>query len=85
MEFNTVLNRLASFEFHVNVLLCINSLCAVVNSIFRHEAESRRRNMRLRTFAVICINEECGILEWVNNTNCKFCYRICCAFCVLRV
>lgn len=26
--------------------------------------------MRLRTYAVVCINEECGVLEWVNHTDC---------------
>lgn len=27
--------------------------------------------MRLRTYAVLCMNEECGLLEWVNNTSCE--------------
>ena len=24
----------------------------------------------MRTYSVVCLNEECGILEWVNNTTC---------------
>ena len=39
-----------------------------VNRLFQADAEGRRRNLRLRTYAVVCLNEECGILEWVDNT-----------------
>jgi serine/threonine-protein kinase ATR len=42
----------------------------VVNQLMLAEPDGRRRNLRLRTFAVVCLNEECGILEWVNNTAC---------------
>jgi serine/threonine-protein kinase ATR len=41
-----------------------------VNRVLQESADGRRRNLRLRTFAVVCLNEECGILEWVNNTSC---------------
>ena len=41
-----------------------------VNRLFKDDAEARRRNLKLRTYAVVCLNEECGILEWVNNTSC---------------
>lgn len=34
----------------------------------RKDAESRRRELHIRTYAVIPLNEECGIIEWVNNT-----------------
>ncbi|MEQ2215451.1 hypothetical protein XENOCAPTIV_001218, partial [Xenoophorus captivus] len=27
-----------------------------------------RRELHIRTYAVIPLNEECGIIEWVNNT-----------------
>lgn len=40
----------------------------VVNRLLQEEPESRKRNLRLRTFCVICLNEECGIMEWVPNT-----------------
>ena len=42
----------------------------MVNLILQEDPEARRRNLRLRTYAVVCLNEECGLLEWVNNTNC---------------
>jgi serine/threonine-protein kinase ATR len=42
----------------------------VVNRLLQECPDGRKRNLRLRTFAVVCLNEECGILEWVNNTDC---------------
>lgn len=42
----------------------------IINRLFTNNNHSRSRNLRLRTFAVICLNEECGILEWVENTSC---------------
>jgi len=41
----------------------------VINRLLQEDPDGRRRRMRLRTFSVICLNEECGILEWVNDTN----------------
>lgn len=41
-----------------------------VNRLLQEDPEGRKRNLRLRTYAVVCLNEECGILEWVNNTDC---------------
>ncbi len=32
-------------------------------------SEGRRRKLRLRVYAVVCLNEECGLLEWVPNTS----------------
>ncbi|XP_044288721.1 serine/threonine-protein kinase ATR isoform X2 [Varanus komodoensis] len=46
-------------------LMEFNSL---INKCLRKDAESRRRELRIRTYAVIPLNEECGIIEWVNNT-----------------
>jgi len=43
---------------------------ATVNRLLTEDAEGRKRNLHVRTFAVICLNEECGLLEWVNNTDC---------------
>ena len=40
-----------------------------VNRLLSENADGRRRHLRLRTYAVVCLNEECGILEWV-NTSC---------------
>lgn len=41
-----------------------------VNRLLTEDPEGRKRHLRLRTYAVVCLNEECGILEWVNNTDC---------------
>jgi serine/threonine-protein kinase ATR len=42
----------------------------VINRLFGSNSHSRKRRLRLRTYAVVCLNEECGILEWVINTEC---------------
>nr|XP_008104413.1 PREDICTED: serine/threonine-protein kinase ATR isoform X1 [Anolis carolinensis] len=47
-------------------LMEFNSL---INKCLRKDAESRRRELHIRTYAVIPLNEECGIIEWVNNTS----------------
>lgn len=39
----------------------------VCNSLFAREAPSRRRNLYLRTYAVLPLTEDCGILQWINN------------------
>lgn len=44
------------------------SAYAFVSQCLRKDAESRRRDLHIRTYAVIPLNEECGIIEWVNNT-----------------
>ncbi|XP_052043584.1 serine/threonine-protein kinase ATR isoform X2 [Apodemus sylvaticus] len=46
-------------------LMEFNSL---INKSLRKDAESRRRELHIRTYAVIPLNDECGIIEWVNNT-----------------
>ncbi|XP_037833578.1 serine/threonine-protein kinase ATR [Kryptolebias marmoratus] len=40
----------------------------LINKCLRKDAESRRRELHIRTYAVIPLNEECGIIEWVSNT-----------------
>uniref|UniRef100_M4A4B4 Serine/threonine-protein kinase ATR n=1 Tax=Xiphophorus maculatus TaxID=8083 RepID=M4A4B4_XIPMA len=40
----------------------------LINKCLRKDAESRRRELHIRTYAVIPLNEECGIIEWVNDT-----------------
>lgn len=42
---------------------------SMINKLLKRSAESRRRNLRIRTYAVLPLNEECGILEWVDNTH----------------
>ncbi|XP_048255679.1 serine/threonine-protein kinase ATR-like isoform X1 [Haliotis rufescens] len=41
----------------------------IVNKFLRKDPESRRRNLHIRTYTVVPLNEECGLLEWVNNTS----------------
>ncbi|XP_072524827.1 serine/threonine-protein kinase ATR [Salminus brasiliensis] len=40
----------------------------LINKCLRKDAETRRRDLHIRTYAVIPLNEECGIIEWVSNT-----------------
>lgn len=42
----------------------------IVNRLLQRDAEGRRRKLRLRTYAVVCLNEECGLMEWVPDTAC---------------
>lgn len=48
----------------------------MINRLLQNDPAGRARKLRLRTYAVICLNEECGVLEWVQvtiNTNaCSF-------------
>nr|XP_033814332.1 serine/threonine-protein kinase ATR isoform X1 [Geotrypetes seraphini] len=46
-------------------LMEFNSL---INKCLRKDAESRRRELHIRTYSVIPLNDECGIIEWINNT-----------------
>ena len=54
----------------------VQDLNNVINRIFAGRKgssgpNSHRRNLRLqlRTFSVVCLTEDCGILEWVPNTE----------------
>lgn len=40
-----------------------------VNRLLMEDAEGISRSLRLRTYAVLCLDEECGLLEWVNHTH----------------
>ncbi|KAL5004570.1 hypothetical protein ScPMuIL_018026 [Solemya velum] len=42
---------------------------AIVNKFLRKDPESRKRQLHIRTYTVIPLNEECGLIEWVNNTS----------------
>ena len=50
-------------------------LASVINHLFSLESASRRRQLKLRTFSVVPLTEDCGIIEWVPNTNG---FRHCC-------
>ena len=41
----------------------------MINRLLQNDPAGRARKLRLRTYAVICLNEECGVLEWVQVTT----------------
>ncbi|XP_052214022.1 serine/threonine-protein kinase ATR-like isoform X2 [Dreissena polymorpha] len=41
----------------------------IVNKFLRKDPESRKRYLYIRTYTVVPLNEECGLLEWVPNTR----------------
>lgn len=43
---------------------------SVFNRLLKEDSKGHKNNLRLRTYAVVCLNEECGIIEWVPNTTC---------------
>ncbi|KAL2937004.1 Serine/threonine-protein kinase ATR [Bienertia sinuspersici] len=42
---------------------------AMINRLLSKSAESRRRKLYIRTFAVIPLTEDCGMVEWVPHTR----------------
>ena len=41
----------------------------ITNKLLNRDPESRKRSLRIRTYAVIPLNEDCGIVEWVQNMS----------------
>ncbi|KJE97226.1 hypothetical protein CAOG_09113 [Capsaspora owczarzaki ATCC 30864] len=41
----------------------------MVNKLLKRDPDTRQRQLRIRTYAVVPLNEECGLLEWVQNTE----------------
>lgn len=41
---------------------------AIINKLLKANFESRRRQLRVRTYGVVTLNEECGFIQWVPNT-----------------
>jgi serine/threonine-protein kinase ATR len=41
---------------------------SMINKLLQSNSDSRRRRLYIRTYAVIILNEECGLIEWVPNT-----------------
>jgi serine/threonine-protein kinase ATR len=42
---------------------------AMINKLLNKDPESRKRQLRIRTYTVLPLNEECGILEWISDTH----------------
>ncbi|GMK55487.1 hypothetical protein CspeluHIS016_0205430 [Cutaneotrichosporon spelunceum] len=47
-------------------LMDMNSM---LNKFLKSTSESRRRHLYIRTYAVMPLNEECGLIEWVAHTH----------------
>jgi serine/threonine-protein kinase ATR len=41
----------------------------MINKLLQKDEEGRKRKLRLRTYAVVCLNEESGLMEWVRDTR----------------
>ncbi|XP_077973819.1 serine/threonine-protein kinase ATR-like isoform X2 [Styela clava] len=41
----------------------------IVNKCLKLDSETRKRQLKIRTYAVIPLNEECGLIEWVPHTR----------------
>ncbi|EPQ58953.1 hypothetical protein GLOTRDRAFT_70000 [Gloeophyllum trabeum ATCC 11539] len=41
---------------------------AIINKLLKANPESRRRQLHIRTYGVVTLNEECGFIQWVPNT-----------------
>ncbi|EWC44205.1 hypothetical protein DRE_06950 [Drechslerella stenobrocha 248] len=39
----------------------------IINRLLKKDDESSKRQLQIRTYAVTPLNEECGLIEWVNN------------------
>ncbi|KAG6611517.1 Phosphatidylinositol kinase (PIK-L4) [Phytophthora cinnamomi] len=42
---------------------------SMINKLLQKDQEGRKRKLRLRTYAVVVLNEESGLMEWVRNTK----------------
>ncbi|KAJ3516810.1 hypothetical protein NLJ89_g892 [Agrocybe chaxingu] len=43
-------------------------LNAIINKLLKRDSQSRRRQLHIRTYGVVTLNEECGFIQWVPNT-----------------
>nr|CCA21743.1 phosphatidylinositol kinase (PIKL4) putative [Albugo laibachii Nc14] len=41
----------------------------MINKFLQKDADAKKRKLRLRTYAVVCLNEESGLMEWVQETR----------------
>ncbi|KAJ3818475.1 hypothetical protein EV361DRAFT_810329 [Lentinula raphanica] len=42
---------------------------AIINKLLKANSESRRRQLHIRTYGVVTLNEECGFIQWVPHTR----------------
>ncbi|KXN89480.1 Protein kinase rad3 [Leucoagaricus sp. SymC.cos] len=43
-------------------------LNSIINKLLKANSESRKRQLHIRTYGVVTLNEECGFIQWVPNT-----------------
>lgn len=43
--------------------------CSFVNKNLSRDRRCRQRDLMITVFAVICLNEKCGMIEWVENSS----------------
>ncbi|OBZ70466.1 Serine/threonine-protein kinase atr [Grifola frondosa] len=41
---------------------------SIINKLLKSNLDSRRRQLHIRTYGVVTLNEECGFIQWVPNT-----------------
>ncbi|TFY78245.1 hypothetical protein EWM64_g5764 [Hericium alpestre] len=41
---------------------------AIINKLLKANSDSRRRQLHIRTYGVVTLNEECGFIQWVPDT-----------------
>ncbi|CDO73801.1 hypothetical protein BN946_scf185015.g130 [Trametes cinnabarina] len=41
---------------------------AILNKLLKSDSDSRRRQLHIRTYGVVSLNEEAGLIQWVPNT-----------------
>ena len=41
----------------------LHQVATAVNRLLQKDADGRRRELRLRTFSVVCLDERCGLIE----------------------
>jgi serine/threonine-protein kinase ATR len=46
-----------------------NDFNTVINRLLKADPEAKKRDIQLRTYAVLPLTEDCGILEWVHHTT----------------
>ncbi|KAJ3367313.1 serine/threonine-protein kinase M1, partial [Kappamyces sp. JEL0680] len=44
-------------------------LNSIVNKLFKKDSEARHRKLLIRTYAVIPLNEKCGLIQWIGHMN----------------
>lgn len=40
---------------------------SMINKLLKKDSDSRQRKLKIRTYQVVPLNEECGFIEWVPN------------------